>query len=127
MELTRSKPVPNFTFVSDWGDSLKKGSDPVWREKFMKSTYAAANEDTYPSFVTDFDSTKERMFFEWMLKQKTYFGDLMTPEMRADFEKAFAAATTEEKREMLEGLRQAVAVAQPDLIRSHSQTVREEK
>jgi hypothetical protein len=123
VDSTRSKPVPNFTFVSDWGDSLKRGSDPVWRERFMKSTYTAANNDTYPHFVTDFDATKERTFFDWMQRQKTYYGELMTPEKRLEFEKVFEAADVAKKREILESLRQVTSVVRPDSLKSHSQDV----
>ena len=118
---TRSELVPNFNFISDWGDSLKRNVDASWRERFMKSTYAAGNDEVYAGFTTDFDITKERAFHEWMLRQKTYYGDLMQPAQRAEFERAFAAASTEQRREMLEGLRQLSAVARPDALKSVSQ------
>ncbi|GAX76536.1 hypothetical protein CEUSTIGMA_g3982.t1 [Chlamydomonas eustigma] len=123
VESTKSQPVPNFNFISDWGDSLKRGNDPEWREKFMKSAYTAANNDTYPSFVTDFDATKERKYFEWMVTQKTYYGDLLPPEKKAEFERAFDEASLEKKREILEGLRQVTAVVKPDSIKSQSQAI----
>lgn len=73
---TRSEPAPNFNFTSDWGDSLKANVDAEWRKKFMKSTYTAGNEDVV-SYDLGFDVTKERAFHDWMLKQKTYYGDLL--------------------------------------------------
>ena len=115
--------MPNFNFISDWGDSLKRNVDATWREKFMKSTYAAANDDVYAEFKTDFDTTKERAFFEWMQRQKTYFGELMQPAERAEFERQFEAADVDRRREMLEGLRQLTSVIRPDTIKSHSQTM----
>ena len=88
----------------------------------MKSTYAAGNDDVYSGFETDFDVTKERAFFDWMQRQKTYFGELMGPQQKADFERAFELADNEQRREMLEGLRQLSAVAQPELLKSFSHT-----
>ena len=86
----------------------------------MKSTYAAGNDDIYAGFETDFEVTKERAFFDWMQRQKTYFGELMGQQQKAEFERAFEMADNVQRREMLEALRQLSAVAQPELLKSVS-------
>mmetsp|Transcript_23489 Transcript_23489/g.51554 ORF Transcript_23489/g.51554 Transcript_23489/m.51554 type:complete len:728 (-) Transcript_23489:764-2947(-) len=122
LENARADPVPNYSLISDWGDTLKRGVDEVWRQKFMKSTYTSSNEDVVKE-VTNFDVLKEQAFFEWMQKQDTYYGDLLTKLKKEDMRKLFSAGSLEERREILEALRQVYAVVQPDHLKSHSQSV----
>ncbi|PNG99560.1 hypothetical protein TSOC_014658 [Tetrabaena socialis] len=58
-----------------------------------------------------------------MLRQKTYYGDLLSKSKAADLEAMMAGASDEQKREILETLRRLHAVADPPQLKSHSQTI----
>ncbi|KAG1674204.1 hypothetical protein FOA52_013824 [Chlamydomonas sp. UWO 241] len=121
--LLKSEPVPNYTHISEWGDTLRKANDPEWRKKFMQSTYNAGNDDAVdPSTVKAVEAAKEKAFFAWMVKQKTYYGDLMKKLPQEDLEALAGGASLEKKREILDCLRQMYAVAQPNAMKSVSHT-----
>ena len=44
LPVARGQPMPNKTFISEWGDSMKQGSEQVWAG-YLKSSYGAANDD----------------------------------------------------------------------------------
>ncbi|KAG2488316.1 hypothetical protein HYH03_013166 [Edaphochlamys debaryana] len=121
---TKADPVPNYTLLSAWGDSLKSGSRDA-AKLYYKTTYNRVNDEVV-QFRTGTDAVKEREFFKWMLRQKTYFGDLLTKAKAANLESIFEVADEEQKRDILQALRQAHAVADPDQVRSHSQSVHTE-
>lgn len=119
---TKSRPAPNKTFVSDWGDSLKQAVDPVWREINMKSTYTASNDQLNgPRGSLYSDVISEEGLHKWVIKQKTYYGDLLTEDKAKELEAKFQEGNLEEKRVILGTLRTLAAVSRPDLDKSHSQ------
>lgn len=99
VEKTRSTICPNKTFTSDWGDSLSKQVDPVAREMHMRSTYTAANDSCMIANGTlHSDKVSEEGLHKWIIKQKTYYGDLLTEEKARDFEDQFARESIGGKR-----------------------------
>jgi hypothetical protein len=72
-------------------------------------------------FKTESDVTKEKAYFKWMQRQQTYYGDLLKKGKHPGVDAILERGTLEEKRELLEALRQAAAVARPEMQVSHSQ------
>lgn len=56
-------------------------------------------------------------------RQKTYYGDLLARAKGQDLESVLAVADDDQKREILNALRQLHAAVDPDQIKSHSQAV----
>ena len=46
LPVARGQACPNKTFVSEWGDSLKQGSERVWAG-YLQSSYSAGNEEVH--------------------------------------------------------------------------------
>jgi hypothetical protein len=46
LPVARGQAFPNKTFISEWGDSLKEGSERVWAG-YLQSSYGAANEEVH--------------------------------------------------------------------------------
>lgn len=87
----------------------------------MKSTYNAGNDSAVDTgMVKALEADKEAAFFKWMRKQKTYYGELLTAENKEGIEAATDGADLQHKRDILNCLRQAYAVARPEAIKSLS-------
>ncbi|GFR52674.1 hypothetical protein Agub_g15298 [Astrephomene gubernaculifera] len=123
LEDTKIEPVPNSTFISEWGDSLKAHADEA-AKLYMRTTYNTVNDEVVRP-RTEADATREREFFKWMRRQKSYFGDLLTKAKAQDLDSILEVADDEQKRDILEAFRMLHAVAEPcfDRTRSHSQAV----
>ncbi|KAG2441694.1 hypothetical protein HXX76_003310 [Chlamydomonas incerta] len=118
---TKADAVPNYTLISEWGDSLKAGASDA-HKLYMRTTYNTTNDEVC-KLETTTDKVREQEFFKWMQRQKTYYGDLLARAKAQDLESVLAVADDEQKREILNALRQLHAVVDPDQIRSHSQAV----
>ncbi|KXZ52604.1 hypothetical protein GPECTOR_9g649 [Gonium pectorale] len=120
---TKIDPADNKTFQSEWGDSLKAAADEC-SKLYMRTTYNSTNDEVV-RYRTDAEAIREREFFKWMLRQKSFYGDLLSKASAKDLEALMHAASDEQRREILEALRSAHAVADPcfDRTRSHSQAV----
>jgi hypothetical protein len=46
LPLAKGTAMPNKTFISEWGDSLKQGSEQVWAG-YLHSSYATANDEVH--------------------------------------------------------------------------------
>ncbi|GLI58410.1 hypothetical protein VaNZ11_000112 [Volvox africanus] len=120
---TKVEQPPNSTFISEWGNSLKSGADEV-QKLYMRTTYNTLNDEVV-KFKTDAEAVREREFFKWMQKQKSFYGDLLSKDKIKDLDEVLANATDEQKHEILQALRTTHAVADDcfDRTRSHSQAV----
>ncbi|GLC43693.1 hypothetical protein PLESTM_001505300 [Pleodorina starrii] len=120
---TRVEQPTNSTFISEWGNSLKSGSDEMAR-MYNRTTYNSLNDEVV-KYRTDAEAVREREFFKWMAKQKTFYGDLLTKDKIKDLETLLAGASDEQKHEILATLRTTHAAADFafDHTRSHSQGV----
>lgn len=66
MQFLKSEPTPNYTLISEWGDSLRKANDTEWRKKFFKSIYTSANEDVVDTaYEKANNDKKDKAFYEW--------------------------------------------------------------
>lgn len=72
---------------------------------FMRTTYASTNDEVHPGRSAT-DELREREFFKWMRKQRTYYGDLLARAQREDLESFLEVANDEQKRDILQALRQ---------------------
>ncbi|KAG2451867.1 hypothetical protein HYH02_003643 [Chlamydomonas schloesseri] len=118
---TKADPVPNYTLISEWGDSLKAGVSDA-HKLYMCTTYNRTNDEVC-KLETTTDQVREQEFFKWMQRQKTYYGDLLARAPGQDLESVLSVADDEQKRDILNALRQLHAVVDPDQIKSHSQAV----
>ncbi len=71
----------------------------------MRTTYTSTNEEVHPGRSAT-DELREREFFKWMRKQRTYYGDLLARAKREDLEAFLEVADDEQKRDILQALRQ---------------------
>ncbi|EFJ48129.1 hypothetical protein VOLCADRAFT_117641 [Volvox carteri f. nagariensis] len=120
---TKVEPPPNSTFISEWGNSLKSGSEDA-HKLHLRTTYNTVNDEVV-KFKTDAEAVREREFFKWMQKQKSFYGDLLSKEKTKDLDQLLAGATDEQKHEILQVLRTLHAASDDcfDRTRSHSQGV----
>eukprot|EP00198_Chlamydomonas_reinhardtii_P008874 XP_001698211.1 flagellar associated protein [Chlamydomonas reinhardtii] len=118
---TKADAVPNYTLISEWGDSLKAGTSDA-HKLYMRTTYNTTNDEVC-KLETTTDKVREQEFFKWMQRQKTYYGDLLARAKGQDLESVLAGADDDQKREILNALRQLHAAVDPDQIKSHSQAV----
>jgi hypothetical protein len=66
MQFLKSEPTPNYTLISEWGDSLRKANDSEWRKKFFMSIYTSANEDVVDTaYEKENNDKKDKAFYEW--------------------------------------------------------------
>lgn len=114
---TKADAVPNYTLISEWGESLRAGADEA-HKLHTRTTYGITNDEVVKQ-QTGFEQVKEREHFKWVQRQKTYYSDLFKDPSAMDA--VFAAASDAQKREIVAALRQAHAVAEPEKFKSHSQ------
>lgn len=120
---TKAKPAANGHFVSDWGDSLKRGVDASWTARFLRSVYDITNDEVYqdpgpPSARGGAQPPGEAGFFRWLARQRTYYRGLFKEGVQPAIDQKLLIHG---QHGTLDALRQLSAVARPDLLISHSQ------
>lgn len=113
LDITKPSQAENANFASqcDFSDGF-----PMF---MRKTAYEEANE-RLATTIQDNGAAQARSFHNWIKRQRTYFGDLLTPEAAARVDAWFETATDEEKEEFIVAFRNIHATADPDRHKSLS-------
>mmetsp|Transcript_6815 Transcript_6815/g.9234 ORF Transcript_6815/g.9234 Transcript_6815/m.9234 type:complete len:649 (+) Transcript_6815:135-2081(+) len=112
-EVTNQRPVPNQSFVSEWGDDMKKTDMTVWK-KNLTTSYTQANQEVHQSDTNKaLRENKANVFYNWARRKKLYYGDLMNPESSEQVSEWLRSASNEDRDECLEVLRTLHSVVEP--------------
>lgn len=112
MAIARPDPVPNQTFQSAWGDSLKSGPDTLkmWSENCMKTSKQCfdAPVAAAAAAVSGVGEDKARQrdnFHKNVVGSRLYYGDMLGADAAKEMDEKLMTATAEEKEDLLSAFR----------------------
>lgn len=125
-EASRSQPSDNLLFKSEWADTLKAGTTATHTRDMMQSTYTRYNKEVHKEEMERLAERNDNSLADWAVKQKLYYGDLMTSEYAPHVEALLKEGSAADKMQTLDVMRSLYSVVQPYKTKSHSQTVHRE-
>lgn len=136
-EASRAVPAPNMLFSSEYAQSLKLGAGPYWN-RFLQTTNQAVSGSVYASTMeqkvclrwtsaqhvnpcsgtklsssSHMQASHDQCFFNWVQRQRLYYGDLLTDAAAAKMDQMLEEADDAVKCELLDALRMLYAAVQP--------------
>ena len=96
LAMARPDPVPNQSFVSEWGDSIKPANLAAWTEECMKTSKQAFDAPV-AAHAMGRAGAKEAMerqrekFVKSAVSTRLYYGDLLSEEKAAEVDAALTA------------------------------------
>ncbi|GMH44776.1 hypothetical protein BSKO_12728 [Bryopsis sp. KO-2023] len=116
----RARPMPNLTYKSSWGDTLKSASGRL-SERNNKTTYQRFNEEVFNK-PTETMITKTKGFLNWFKRNQLYYGDLVPQSVATCIDSLLENSDISEQQEVMEVFEKLHAVLAPNRNKSTSHT-----